>query len=52
MSQFSIYDTSIAGLKIIERKPVGDSRGFLARIFCAEQLKAVGWQKGIIQRHI
>jgi dTDP-4-dehydrorhamnose 3,5-epimerase len=49
MSVFSIIDTSIADLKIIERKPIGDSRGFLARIFCAEQLKVAGWQKPIAQ---
>jgi dTDP-4-dehydrorhamnose 3,5-epimerase len=49
MSQFSIFDTPIAGLKVIERKPIGDSRGFLARIFCDEQLKSVGWKKPIAQ---
>lgn len=49
MSQFSILDTSIVGLKVIERKAIGDSRGFLARIFCADQLKSAGWQKPIAQ---
>ena len=49
MSHFSIIDTPIAGLKVIERKPIGDSRGFLARIFCAEQLKSAGWEKPIAQ---
>ena len=49
MSQFSIFDTPIAGLKVIERKPVGDHRGFLARIFCADQLNSAGWQKPIVQ---
>lgn len=49
MSQFSIFDTPIAGLKVIERKTIGDSRGFLARIFCADQLKSAGWEKPIAQ---
>lgn len=49
MSQFSIIDTPIAGLKVVERKPIGDSRGFLARIFCVDQLQSAGWQKGIAQ---
>lgn len=49
MSQFSIFDTPIAGLKVIERKPVGDYRGFLARIFCADKLSSAGWQKPIVQ---
>jgi dTDP-4-dehydrorhamnose 3,5-epimerase len=49
MSQFFISDTSFVGLKIVERKPVGDSRGLFARIFCADQLKDIGWQKPIAQ---
>lgn len=49
MSQFSIFETPIAGLKVIERKPIGDHRGFLARIFCADQLKSAGWEKSIAQ---
>jgi dTDP-4-dehydrorhamnose 3,5-epimerase len=49
MSEFSIINTSILGLNIIERKPIGDSRGFLARIFCAEQLTEAGWVKPVSQ---
>jgi dTDP-4-dehydrorhamnose 3,5-epimerase len=49
MSQFSIFDTPIKDLKVIERKPIGDSRGFLARIFCADQLKTAGWHTPIAQ---
>lgn len=49
MSQFSILDTPISGLKVIERKPIGDNRGFLARIFCANQLSVAGWHKPISQ---
>lgn len=49
MSQFLISDTPIPGLKVIERNPQGDSRGFLARIFCADQIKTAGWHKPIAQ---
>lgn len=49
MNNFSIIDTTIADLKLIERKTIGDHRGFLTRIFCAEQLKGAGWEKPIVQ---
>ena len=49
MSQFSIIETPLEGLKIVEREPIGDSRGFLARIFCGDQLQSVGWEKPIAQ---
>ncbi|QKM64043.1 dTDP-4-dehydrorhamnose 3,5-epimerase [Polynucleobacter tropicus] len=49
MGIFSIFDTPIAGLMVIERKEIGDDRGFLARIFCSEELKCVGWKKPIAQ---
>lgn len=49
MSQFSVLDTPISGLKVVERKIIGDSRGFLSRIYCAEQLHELGWHKPINQ---
>lgn len=49
MSQFSIVDTPFAGLKVIERRPIEDHRGFLARIYCADQLKIAGWNNPIAQ---
>jgi len=49
MSQFSVIDTPIAGLHVVERKMIGDSRGFLSRIFCAEQLNQFGWHKPVNQ---
>ncbi len=49
MSRFTILDTTIADLKIIERQQLGDSRGFLARLFCADELAAAGWRKPIAQ---
>lgn len=49
MSQFSIFNTTIDGLKVIKRKPISDHRGFLTRIFCADQLKVAGWKSPIAQ---
>ena len=52
MNQFSIIDTPIADLKVIERRPIFDSRGYLARIFCADRLKDAGWQKAVAQINV
>jgi dTDP-4-dehydrorhamnose 3,5-epimerase len=49
MKRFTIFDTPIADLKIIERQKLGDSRGFLSRLFCAKELSAAGWRKPIAQ---
>ncbi len=37
-SRFNIIDTPIEGLKIIQRKLLGDSRGYLERLFCQADL--------------
>lgn len=49
MSRFTITDLPLFGLKRIQRQHVGDQRGFLARMFCAEELAAAGWHKPIAQ---
>jgi len=49
MNRFTILDAPIADLKIVERQVLGDSRGFLSRLFCAEELTAAGWHKPIAQ---
>lgn len=49
MSRFTVFSTPIAGLKVVQRQPLGDSRGFLARLFCAEELAATGWNKPVAQ---
>lgn len=45
----TVLDTPLAGLKLIERQQLGDSRGFLERLFCAEELAAAGWRKSVVQ---
>ena len=49
MSRFKVTDLSLNGLKLIERQCLGDARGFLSRIFCAEDLAIAGWNKTISQ---
>lgn len=49
MDKFFISDTSISGLKLVERRPIEDSRGSLSRIFCADELKIAGWQNPVWQ---
>ena len=49
MSRFEIVDTPLPGLKLVRRQRLGDSRGFLARLFCADELAAAGWTGPIAQ---
>lgn len=49
MSRFVVTDLPLAGLKRIERQNLGDSRGFLSRLFCADELTAAGWSKPVAQ---
>ena len=39
----------VAGLKVAQRRALGDSRGFFSRLFCNEELLAAGWTKPIAQ---
>jgi dTDP-4-dehydrorhamnose 3,5-epimerase len=49
MSRFTVTDLPLAGLKRVERQRLGDNRGFLARLFCAEELASTGWTNPIAQ---
>lgn len=49
MSRFDCIDTSLDGLKIIQRKAIEDDRGFLSRVFCAEVFAEYGFKKAIHQ---
>ena len=49
MSRFAIEQTPLPGLTRLERMPIGDSRGFLTRIFCHEELGQAGWDGVIAQ---
>lgn len=49
MSRFEVSDTPIAGLRRVQRQPLGDARGSLTRLFCADELAAAGWRGPIAQ---
>lgn len=49
MSRFSIAPQALAGLVVLQRQTMRDQRGFLSRIFCAEELAAAGWTQPIAQ---
>ena len=49
MNRFTVTDLPPAGLKCVTRQRLGDARGFLARLFCAEELALAGWKKPIAQ---
>lgn len=49
MSRFHFRDTALAGLRVAIRKPVGDDRGYLDRMFCADDLKPAIGERMILQ---
>lgn len=48
-TRFEILDTPLAGLRILHRKPIGDSRGYLERLFCTDELRALAPGRHIAQ---
>ena len=49
IKHFEFFSTPLSGLTVIERKPIQDERGFLCRFYCAEEFRAAGLQKPIVQ---
>ena len=49
MSRLTILDLPLDGLKRVERQRLGDARGFLARLFCADELRSAGWRAPVAQ---
>ncbi len=49
MSRFTVTELPLAGLKLVTRQRQGDSRGFLSRLYCADELALAGWKKPILQ---
>ena len=43
MQRFEFIETKLAGLRVVKRNPIGDNRGFLCRIFCAEAFSPYGF---------
>jgi dTDP-4-dehydrorhamnose 3,5-epimerase len=49
VNRLEVEDTPIAGLKRVRRSRLGDARGFLARLFCADELRDAGWNAPLAQ---
>jgi dTDP-4-dehydrorhamnose 3,5-epimerase len=49
VSRFTVKALPLDGLTLVERQRLGDARGFLSRLFCADELRAAGWVKPIAQ---
>jgi len=47
--RFDFLPTPLAGLRIVERKPLMDQRGFFCRLFCGQEFQEAGMKKSIAQ---
>ena len=47
--RFDFIGTALPGLFSIKRNTVEDDRGFLERMYCAEEYKEVGLEKPVVQ---
>lgn len=47
--RFAVRETAINGVRVIKRTRVGDTRGFLERLFDSDELAAAGWVWPIVQ---
>lgn len=47
--RFEVEDTGLDGLRVVTRKPIGDARGFLARLFCQTELGEAGFSAPVAQ---
>lgn len=49
MSRFDFIPTPLIGLVLVQRKTLEDQRGFLSRLYCAEEFRGAGIDKPIDQ---
>ncbi|MBN9031671.1 MAG: dTDP-4-dehydrorhamnose 3,5-epimerase [Rhizobiales bacterium 63-7] len=47
--RFTVLETPMADLHLVERRRLGDERGFLTRLFCAEELAELGFDGPVAQ---
>ena len=48
-ARFTFHSTPLAGLTLLDRKPISDERGFLERLFCSDEFAAMGIQLPVRQ---
>jgi dTDP-4-dehydrorhamnose 3,5-epimerase len=49
MTRFAVTATPLEGLREVTRTVVGDARGFLSRLFCADELREAGFDRPVAQ---
>lgn len=49
ITRFDIHAMPISGLQLLQRKPIGDERGYLERLFCADELQRLMPGRHIVQ---
>lgn len=49
MSRLTLSALPLVGLTLVQRQRMGDARGFLSRLFCAEELLVAGWTRPVAQ---
>lgn len=47
--RFDIHDTPLQGLRLLQRKPIADSRGYFERLFCTRELEMLLLGKQVVQ---
>jgi dTDP-4-dehydrorhamnose 3,5-epimerase len=52
MKRLDVRVTPLAGVMSVRRRRIEDARGFLARLFCEEELSAAGWSGSIAQLNL
>jgi len=49
MNRFTLSETPLCGLTVLQRHPIGDQRGYLERVFCGDALAALLGGRAIVQ---
>ena len=48
-ARFDVEETAIPGVLVLTRRRFADDRGYLSRLFCAEELEEIGWRGPVAQ---
>ena len=48
-SRLQLHQTRLQDLQVVERRPIGDQRGFLERLYCSVELREAGLRSTIAQ---
>jgi len=49
VTRFTVSDTPLPGVRVVRRQRLGDSRGFLSRLFDADELRVADWVRPVAQ---